>query len=199
MKATIFQWVITLFLSMGLSKMTAQIYPILPSHDTVTETVKQFFRGDTVVFVIDSAYLLNKMQLKHYELLLSFKVKVSQQNANIQQILNDLVKSTNSNLARLETLNKDMRANADSASAIGVKLADATLQNVKLANIALDSAQAKVLRSEIYLAKAEAHLKEANRLIEKEKKARCWRSLKWAAVGTGVGAILGFIIKGSLK
>lgn len=199
MKATIFQWVMTLFLSMGLSKMTAQIYQIPSAHDTVTETVKQFFRGDTVVFAIDSAYLLNKMQLKHYELLLSFKVKVSQQNANIQQILNDLVKSTNSNLARLETLNKDMRANADSASAIGVKLANATLENVKRANIALDSAQAKVLRSEVYLAKAEVHLKEANRLIEKEKKDRCWRNLKWAAVGTGVGAILGFIIKSSLK
>ena len=199
MKATIFQWVITLFLSMGLSKMTAQIYPILPSHDTVTETVKQFFRGDTVVFVIDSAYLLNKMQLKHYELLLSFKVKVSQQNANIQQILNDLVKSTNSNLARLETLNKDMRANADSASAIGVKLANATLENVKRANIALDSAQAKVLRAEVYLKQADLHLQKATEYLKKEKKDRCWRNLKWAGVGAGVGAILGFIIKGSLK
>lgn len=190
MKATIFQWAMTLFLSVGVSKMTAQIYQIPSSYDTVTETVKQFFKGDTVVLALDSAYLLNKMQLKHYELLLDFKVKVSQQNANLQQILNDLVKSTNSNLAKLETLNKDMRANADSASAIGVKLADASLKNVELANTALNSAQTKLIKAEADLKQADLYLKEANRLIDKEKKVRFWRSVKWAAIGVGVGILV---------
>ena len=199
MKTTRFQWVFTLVLSLCLSKMTAQIYPIPAAYANATDTVKQFFKGDTLVIAQDSAYLLNQMQLTHYKLLMKFKVDVSRDNANLQQIFNDLVQSVTNNLAKLEKLNKDMKINADSASAIGIKLANISYSNALRADTVLASAQIKLKEADAYLKKADLYLIEANRLIEKEKKARCWRSLKWAAVGTGVGAILGFIIKGSLK
>ena len=64
MKTTHFQWVITLVLSMGLSKMTAQIYQISPAYADARDTVKQFFKGDTVVIAQESVYVLNQIQLK---------------------------------------------------------------------------------------------------------------------------------------
>ena len=199
MTSTRFQWVFTLVFTMSLSKMTAQFYPIPAAYANATDTVKQFFKGDTLVIAQDSAYLLNQMQLTHYKLLMKFKVDVSRDNANLQQIFNDLVQSVTNNLAKLEKLNLDMKTNADSASAIGIKLANISYSNALRADTVLASAQIKLKEADAYLKKADLYLIEANRLIEKEKKARFWRSLKWAAVGTGVGAILGFIIKGSLK
>ncbi len=203
MKTTRFQWVFTLVftfvLSMILSKTTAQIYQIPSSYANATDTVKQFFKGDTLVIAQDSAYLLNQMQLTHYKLLMKFKVDVSRDNANLQQIFNDLVKSVTNNLAKLERLNKDMKINADSTGAIGKRLADVTYSNALRADSVLASAQVKLKEADAYLKQADLHLQKATDYLKKEKKDRFWRSLKWAAVGTGVGAILGFIIKGSLK
>lgn len=203
MKTTRSQWVFTLvftlLLSMSLSKMTAQIYPIPAAYANATDTVKQFFKGDTLVVAQDSAYLLNQMQLKHYQLLMKFKVDVSRDNANLQQIFNDLVQSVTNNLAKLERLNKDMKTNADSASTIGIKLANLSYSNALRADSVLASAQVKLKEADAYLKQADLHLQKATEYLKKERKDRFWRSLKWAGVGTGVGAILGFIIKGSLK
>lgn len=190
MKKTLFQWVFTLILSIGLSNLTAQIYQIPAAYANATDTVKQFFKGDTLVITQDSAYLLNQMQLRHYQLLMKFKLDVSRDNANLQDIFNKLVKSVTSNLAELEKLNRDMKINADSASAIGVKLASNTLKNLELANIALDSANAKVTRAEAYAKQADLHLAKATEYLKKEKKDRFWRSVKWASIGVGVGILV---------
>ena len=108
MKTATFKRVLLIFFGMGLSKMTAQINPIIVprSYENTTDTVKQFFKDDVIKIEPDSVYLLNQMQLSHYRLLLKFKVAVNQDNANIERIFNELVDSVTRNLAKLDDLNK---------------------------------------------------------------------------------------------
>lgn len=198
MKATTFQWLLPLFFLIGLSDMTAQINPIVvpKSYENTTDTVKQFFKGDVLSIEPDSVYLLNEMQLSHYRLLLKFKVAVNQDNANIERIFNELVDSVTKNLAKLDDLNKKMKINADSTSAIGNRLADITYRNALRADSVLALAKMRLDTAQARLDTADAHLVLANKFIAKERRERWWRSLKWAGIGTGLGILIrSFVIK----
>ncbi len=192
MKTATFRWLLPLFLGLGLSKMTAQINPIIvpKSYENTTDTVKQFFKGDVISIEPDSVYLLNEMQLSHYRLLLKFKVAVNQDNANIERIFNELVDSVTRNLAKLDDLNKKMKINADSTSAIGQRLADVTYKNALRADSILALAKFRLDTAQARLDSADAHLILANKFIAKERKERWWRSVKWAAIGVGVGILI---------
>ena len=198
MKMATFRWLLPLFFSMGLSKMAAQINPIVvpKSYENTIDTVKQFFKDDVIKIEPDSVYLLNQMQLTHYRLLLKFKVAVNQDNANIEHIFNELVDSVTRNLAKLDDLNKKMKINADSTSAIGQRLADVTYRNALRADSTLILANLKLTDAQNRLDSADAHLILANKFIAKERKERWWRSVKWAAIGVGVGILIrSFVIK----
>jgi hypothetical protein len=192
MKATTFRWLLPLFLSIGASALTAQINPIIvpKAYETEKDTVKQFFKGDTLAVEPDSVYLLNQMRFTQYQLLMKFKVSVSEHNADIQKIFNDLVQSITKDLANLEQLNKQMKRNADSTSAIGQRLADVTYRNALRADSTLVLANMKLTDAQNRLDSADAHLVLANKFIAKERKERWWRSVKWAAIGVGVGILI---------
>ncbi len=198
MKTATFRCLLPLFFLVSLSKMTAQINPIVvpKSYENTIDTVKQFFKGDVVSIEPDSVYLLNQMQLSHYRLLLKFKVAVNQDNANIERIFNELVDSVTRNLAKLDDLNKKMKINADSTSAIGQRLAGVVYQNALRADSTLALANIKLTNAQNRLDSADAHLVLANKFIAKERKERWWRSVKWAAIGVGVGILIrSFVIK----
>ncbi len=198
MKTATFRWLLPLFFFMGLSKMTAQINPIVvpKSYENTIDTVKQFFKGDLILIEPDSVYVLNQMQLSHYRLLLKFKVAVNQDNTNIERIFNELVDSVTLNLAKLDDLNKRMKINADSTSAIGQRLADVTYRNALRADSTLILANIKLTDAKNRLDTADAHLVLANKYIAKERKERWWRSVKWAGVGVIVGILIrSFVIK----
>jgi hypothetical protein len=192
MTTTYFRWFLPLFFLTGLSKMTAQTNPIVvpKAYESEKDTVKQFFKGDVMAIEPDSVYLLNQMRFTQYQLLMQFKLEVGKHNADIQKIFNDLVQSITKDLAHLEQLNKQMKRNADSTSAIGQRLADVTSRNALRADSALDSAQKLLKTAQARLDTADAHLVLANKLIDKERKDRFWRSLKWGAIGVGVGILI---------
>ena len=172
--------------------MTAQTNPIVvpKAYESEKDIVKQFFKGDTMAIEPDSVYLLNQMRFTQYQLLMKFKVAVSEHNADIQKIFNDLVQNITKDLANLEQLNKQMKRNADSTSAIGQRLAEVAYRNALRADSTLILANIKLTDAQNRLTSADAYLKEANRLIDKERKDRFWRSLKWAAIGVGVGILI---------
>jgi hypothetical protein len=190
MKATHFQWLLPLFLSISTFTLTAQIYQVPKTYEAEKEVVKQFFKGDTLTVEPDSVYLLNQIRFTQYQLLMKFKVSVSEHNADIQKIFNDLVQSITKDLANLEQLNKQMKRNADSTSAIGQRLADVTYRNALRADSTLILANIKLTDAQHRLDSADAHLVLANKFIAKERKERWWRSVKWAAIGVGVGILL---------
>ena len=198
MKTATFKRVLLIFFGMGLSKMTAQINPIIvpKSYENTTDTVKQFFKDDVIKIEPDSVYLLNQMQLSHYRLLLKFKVAVNQDNANIERIFNELVDSVTRNLAKLDDLNKKMKINADATSEIGNRLATTVYSNALRADSVLALAKARLETAQARLDTADAHLVLANKYIAKERRERWWRSVKWAAIGVGVGILIrSFVIK----
>lgn len=198
MKKMSFLRLLPLVFSGFVSTLTAQINPIsVPkSYENTSDTVKQFFKGDVIAIETDSVYLLNELRFKHYQLLMKFKVAVSQDNANIQKIFNDLVQSVTTNLASLEKLNKEMKVNADSTSAIGHRLADITYKNALRADSILALAKARLDTAQARLDTADAHLVLANKYIAKERRDRWWRNAKWAGVGVIVGILIrSFVIK----
>ena len=196
MKAIISPWLFPLFLGINASTLTAQIRPVPKTYETEKDTVKQFFKGDTLAIEPDSVYLLNQMRFTQYQLLMQFKLEVGKHNADIQKIFNDLVQNITKDLASLEQLNKQMKQNADSTSAIGQRLADVTYRNALRADSTLILANIKLTDAKNRLDTADAHLVLANKFIAKERKERWWRSVKWAAIGVGVGILIrSFVIK----
>lgn len=169
----------------------AQIHHITDSYRHVKDTVKQFGRGDTLSIEYDSVYVLNHTQMHYYELLINLKADISKDNSNLDVLFKKLLQSMTKDLAELAVLTDHLRDNADSTSRVGEKLVNETLANVQKANNALDSAKVKLDSAQFKLAKADSILVETKKLIEQEKKQRCWRNLKWA----GVGAVAGFVVK----
>lgn len=191
MTTTRFFVVLGLLMCISLSSVSAQIHPITEKYRYVKDTVKQFGRGDTLVVEYDSVYVLNHTQMHYYELLINLKADISKDNSNLEVLFKDLLQKMTSDLAELGVLTDHLRANADSTGRVGDRLAKETLANVQKANSALDSAKVKLDSAQFKLAKADSLLVETRKLIEKEKKERCWRNLKWA----GVGAVVGFVVK----
>jgi hypothetical protein len=190
MKATIFWCLSLLLLSLNAATLTAQIYQVPETYAAQKDTVKQFFKGDTLTIEPDSVYLLNPIRFKQYQLLMQFRLEVGKQNADIQKIFNDLVQSITRDLANLEQLNKQMKQNADSTSAIGKRLADLAEQNARRADSTLMMANIKLKNAQDRLDTADAHLVLANKYIAKERRERWWRNVKWAAIGVGVGILI---------
>ena len=201
MKATLFQWLLPLFFSLSLSEISAQINPIpVPaSYVHATDTVKQFFKGDVLSIAQDSVYLLNQRQLDYYRLLMSFKIDVGKDNLNMKQVFDNLFKSMTATLVEMESLNKQMKANADSTGNIGRDLAKITLEHAKHADSLMIQADNTLKNAIDSLHKADSFLLAAKLSIKTEQDNRWKRSLKWGAIGTGVGTILGFILRSYLK
>ena len=183
--------VLGLIVFVNLSKISAQIHRIAENYKYVKDTVKQFGGGDTLVIEYDSVYVLNHTQMHYYKLLINLKADISQDNSNLDELFKNLLQSMTKDLAELGVLTDHLKANADSTGRIGEKLAKETLVNVQKANAALDSAKVKLEAAQFKFAKADSLLLETRKLIEQEKKQRCWRNVKWA----GVGAVAGFVVK----
>ncbi len=180
-------WVCLCFVTI---KIDAQTYQINAEYDASADTVKQFGKGDILVINYDSVYLLNQMQFRHYQLLMELKVAVTKDNTNMQTLFQDMIKAINKDLAKLNTLNKEMKKNADATSAVGKKLADVTLKNVEHADSLLVAVNQRLKIAENRVDTADAHLEKANKLIEQERKQRFWRNLKWGAIGLGIGILV---------
>ena len=201
MKATLFQWLLPLFLSLSFSKMSAQIHPIpVPaSYAHATDTVKQFFKGDMLAIAQDSVYLLNQRQLDYYRLLMSFKIDVSKDNLNMQQVFDKLYKSMAATLVDMESLNKQMKANADATGNAGKELAETTLKHTKRADSLMIKADSTLKNAIDSLHKADSFLLAAKLSIKTEQDNRWKRSVKWGGIGVVVGIILGFILRSYVK
>ena len=201
MKATRLQWLLPLFLSLSFSKISAQInlIPVPASYAHATDTVKQFFKGDMLSIAQDSVYLLNQRQLDYYRLLMSFKIDVTKDNLNMQQVFDKLYKSMAAMLVDMESLNKQMKANADATGNAGKELAETTLKHAKNADSLMIRADNTLKNAIDSLHKADSFLLAAKLSIKTEQDNRWKRSLKWGAIGGGVGAILGFILRSYLK
>lgn len=188
-------FVLFCFLVLHLPETTAQVHEINADFKAVRDTVQQYGQGSTLVIKVDSVYLLNQAQFDYYELLMRLKVDVKKNNANIEGLINGLLKTLRNDLTHLEDLNKEIKINGDSASAIGLRLADSTKVNVNKTSNLLDSVKIHLDSATVRLKRADLHLEKAAALIKEEKKQRCWRNIKWGVGGVLVGLIMGWLIK----
>lgn len=178
-------------LILHLPKSAAQVHYIRDDFKTERDTVHQYGKNATLNIEIDSVYLLNQTQFDYYALLMRLKVDVKKNNANIEGLINGLLKSLSNDLSQLESLNKAMKANGDAASDVGMRLADSTKANVSKTNSLLDSVKINLDSASVRLKRADLHLEKAEALIKKEKKRR-WR---YYLVGGGVGFLVGILAK----
>jgi hypothetical protein len=171
--------------------VSAQVFEIKSDFKEVKDSIYQYGKGDTLAITYDSVYLLNQTQIRYYQLLMNLKVAVRDDQSQIERIIKDLLQSMSGSLTKLESLNEKMKANADSTSAIGLRLAETTITNVQKTDLLLTSAKVQLDTASARLTRADAHLAKAEELIKQEKKKRCWRNIKW---GLG-GAIVGYVLK----
>ena len=179
-------------LILHLPQSVAQVHYIREDFKTVRDTVHQYGKNTTLNIEIDSVYLLNQTQFDYYALLMRLKVDVRKNNANIEGLINGLLKSLSNDLSQLEGLNKEMKANGDAATVVGLRLADSTMVNVNKTNSLLDSVKINLDSASARLKRADLHLDKAISLIKKEKKRR-WR---YYFVGGGVGFLVAILAKG---
>jgi hypothetical protein len=180
-----------LFFLSAPTHVSAQVFEIKSDFKEVRDTIYQYGSGDTLAVGYDSVYLLNQTQIRYYQLLMNLKVAVRDDQSQIERIIKDLLQTMSGNLTKLESLNEKMKANADSTSAIGLRLAETTITNVQKTDLLLTSAKVQLDTASARLTRADAHLAKAEDLIKQEKKKRCWRNIKW---GLG-GAIVGYVLK----
>ena len=98
-------------------------------------------------------------------------------------------------LTHLEDLNKEIKINGDSASAIGLRLADSTKMNINKTSNLLDSVKIHLDSANVRLKRADLHLERAKAMIKQEKKQRCWRNIKCGGSGVLIGLIMEWLIE----
>lgn len=173
-----------------LSSAQIHWHTIGKEHGDARDSVRRFGNRDTLVINFDSVYVLNQTQVRYYDLLMKLKLSVTKDNKQLEKLFTELVNNTTRNLAELENLSKQMKENADSTSSVGIKLAGKTLDSVDKTNtllttskVLLDSANARLTRADLHLAKAEE-------LIGKAQKKQWLERLKWGGGGVLVGILV---------